>query len=784
LPHCRSWFIHESPVAYGEKGNYSDTISQIANFTFNDTQFSMVYTGYSNRGDMDVYIDDTLVETIDQYSQSVTWQNAWYSPVWTDNDPHTIRLVNASGDVLDIDAIIFSDTVDIMDEGTHDSTNSKIFGKGDWVDYTLANAYNGSTLYSETVGDTVSFLFDGRQLSLLYTGYYTRGELLIQIDGQTIDLLNQFTLDVTYQNRWDGPVLPPGLHTVTLTHSSGQVVDVDAIIISDPESLTAGTHNDDHAEVQYSGDWTVYTDASAYDGNARYSETIGNTVNFSFVGTQLGLLYTGYSNRGEMEVYIDGILEDTINQYSQAVTWQNQWDSSELSYGLHTVQLVHASGLINDLDAIIVTDSTATATPTATPNLTPTVTPTITGTLTGTSIPTETPPPPLQSAEYFYDGDGNMVKGVVNGVKTYYPGRHYNEEVDGSTSTVKKFYTMGSTTVAVRTVSGTEDVLNRVLGDHLGSASVTANADGSWNSEIKYTAFGEVRASSGLTPTEYRYTGQLEQNSLGLYFYVARWYDPYLNQFAQPDSIIPEPANAANWNRYAYTNYNPINFNDPSGHAAHAGGGAAEMWDGYWTSEAPAVSRTEWSEHKMGSYYRIEEAFDENPNDPEINYCTASTGTKVIGWASVFTSIAGPQAQITYMNLREVDVLIGLHIDFYRDGTIATPGITVINNSDLDIQITTVTDGFNTDKVFEPVQAGDKKNISIALPPYKNLSGELIIAPPNGRYGGGISRDLDVWANSEWGQFDRARFTVGPSPFFSESNSYKLPFLPPIFSVH
>ena len=66
-----------------------------------------------------------------------------------------------------------------------------------------------------------------------------------------------------------------------------------------------------------------------------------------------------------------------------------------------------------------------------------------------------------------------MVKGVVNGVETYYPGRHYNEEVDNSVSTVKKFYTMGSTTVAVRTISGTEDVLNWVLGDHYGAQRST-----------------------------------------------------------------------------------------------------------------------------------------------------------------------------------------------------------------------------------------------------------------------------------------------------------------------
>ena len=35
-----------------------------------------------------------------------------------------------------------------------------------------------------------------------------------------------------------------------------------------------------------------------------------------------------------------------------------------------------------------------------------------------------------------------------------------NEEMDNSVSTVKKFYTMGSTTVAVRTIIDTENALN------------------------------------------------------------------------------------------------------------------------------------------------------------------------------------------------------------------------------------------------------------------------------------------------------------------------------------
>ena len=160
-----------------------------------------------------------------------------------------------------------------------------------------------------------------------------------------------------------------------------------------------------------------------------------------------------------------------------------------------------------------------------------------------------------------------MVKGIVNGVETYYPGRHYNEEVDGSTTTVKKFYTMGSTTVAVRTVSGTGEVLNWVLGDHLTSTSVTANEDGSWNSELKYTAFGEIRASNGITPTEYRYTNQRYENSLGLYWYRSRWFDNELAHFIQADTLVPGVGDAQAYNRFSYVKYNPILYIDPSGHA-------------------------------------------------------------------------------------------------------------------------------------------------------------------------------------------------------------------------
>ncbi len=115
------------------------------------------------------------------------------------------------------------------------------------------------------------------------------------------------------------------------------------------------------------------------------------------------------------------------------------------------------------------------------------------------------------------------------------------------------------------------------LGDHLGSMSITTDANGAKVSEMRYKAWGEVRYSwtAGLSTTpayelaNYTFTGQYSYTAdFGLMFYNARWYDPYLNHFTQPDSIIPDQYNPQDWNRYSYARNNPLRYTDPSGHIA------------------------------------------------------------------------------------------------------------------------------------------------------------------------------------------------------------------------
>jgi RHS repeat-associated protein len=203
--------------------------------------------------------------------------------------------------------------------------------------------------------------------------------------------------------------------------------------------------------------------------------------------------------------------------------------------------------------------SSATATPTNTPTPGPSPTPTKTPTPSATPVATNTPTPTaFSSAAFVYDGDGKRVKSTFNGTATtYFVGTHY-EVANG---VVTKYYYAGTQRIAMRT-NGT---LNFLIGDHLGSTSLTTSATGTVISELRYKAWGEERYASGATPTNYTYTGQYSYtDDFGLMFYNARWYDSSLGRFAQADTLIP--SGVQGYDRYAYANNNPIIYTDPSGH--------------------------------------------------------------------------------------------------------------------------------------------------------------------------------------------------------------------------
>ncbi|BCX05929.1 MAG: hypothetical protein KatS3mg053_3867 [Candidatus Roseilinea sp.] len=82
-----------------------------------------------------------------------------------------------------------------------------------------------------------------------------------------------------------------------------------------------------------------------------------------------------------------------------------------------------------------------------------------------------------------------------------------------------------------------------------------------------YHPYGSVRAITGTLPTDITFTGQ-RSDATGLYFYNARYYAPALGRFVSADTVVPEPGNPQDLNRYTYVRNNPLRYTDPTGHQA------------------------------------------------------------------------------------------------------------------------------------------------------------------------------------------------------------------------
>jgi RHS repeat-associated protein len=174
------------------------------------------------------------------------------------------------------------------------------------------------------------------------------------------------------------------------------------------------------------------------------------------------------------------------------------------------------------------------------------------------------------SASFVYDGDGARVQGVVGGATVAYVGAHYEWTSAGNT----RYYYAGLVRVAMQRASyAADNGVFYLLGDHLGSTSVIANSSGGQHSEQMYKPWGEKRYPTGASAllTTYRFTGQRQESGLGpsggegLYYYGARWFDPYLGRFVQADTIVPG-GDPKSWDRYAYVLNNPLRWVDPTGH--------------------------------------------------------------------------------------------------------------------------------------------------------------------------------------------------------------------------
>jgi hypothetical protein len=119
-----------------------------------------------------------------------------------------------------------------------------------------------------------------------------------------------------------------------------------------PTPLGAGIYDDTNASWAYGGTWATNSGTGPYNNTHHYTGTVGSTASVTFTGSQFIFTYLANTNRGNIEVAVDGVVVWTINA-NGVLTWQKKYAYSTTP-GTHTVvfKFTGPSGYYADVDAI------------------------------------------------------------------------------------------------------------------------------------------------------------------------------------------------------------------------------------------------------------------------------------------------------------------------------------------------------------------------------------------------------------------------------------------------
>ncbi|MBX3329343.1 MAG: hypothetical protein KF722_02995 [Nitrospira sp.] len=174
------------------------------------------------------------------------------------------------------------------------------------------------------------------------------------------------------------------------------------------------------------------------------------------------------------------------------------------------------------------------------------------------------------NSTFVYDGEGGRVKKIVGTTTTRYISKLYECDTTGANTSCSRFIWANDTRLA--TVAVTSGTVHYWHGDHLGSSSVITDSTGAKAQALTYSPYGGVRTNQSFTTpaidVPYKYTGKEFDYSTDFYYYESRYYDPWFGRFISPDTIVPDPLNPQDFNRYSYARNSPPNYIDPTGYCS------------------------------------------------------------------------------------------------------------------------------------------------------------------------------------------------------------------------
>jgi hypothetical protein len=170
---------------------------------------------------------------------------------------------------------------------------------------------------------------------------FQAGDVIRSINGTPITTKQSFWL--LYQ------VIKPGT-TVSITRLRNQIEEPASFVkTTDAEELN------DTAGVVYTGTWSTQVNSSCFNDDIHYIKVSGASFELTFYGTGISFTSEKYTDMGSVEVYIDGVLDQTISCYNASRLYQQTvYSQTNLTASIHTLKVVDAESKFLILDSITV----------------------------------------------------------------------------------------------------------------------------------------------------------------------------------------------------------------------------------------------------------------------------------------------------------------------------------------------------------------------------------------------------------------------------------------------
>ncbi|WP_074111757.1 X2-like carbohydrate binding domain-containing protein [Paenibacillus sp. P46E] len=308
---------------YGADVHYTETNGDSFEYTFKGTGIELLTEKDSSQGDVQVYLDDAVTpQTVSTYTAGAKEaQQAVYSANGLTDSEHTLKVVKASGQYMLLDALKISVNQLIAPAtGSFDKAPDK---QAD-VAVTLP-AGSDSLLEIKNCG---AVLTEGSDYSVSGGVVKIKKEYLFNLPSGAAELLFIF----------DGGASE--VLTVTITGSA---------------TVRYSLINNDDPGITYNGTWSRSSGRGMgdYKDDVQYTEKDGDSFEYTFRGTGIQLYTETDTSQGDMDIYVDGMFQQTVSAYHNGrQAQQNLYSLAGLPEGFHTLKAVKKSGSFMLLDML------------------------------------------------------------------------------------------------------------------------------------------------------------------------------------------------------------------------------------------------------------------------------------------------------------------------------------------------------------------------------------------------------------------------------------------------